>query len=493
MKHPEIRGLSDWRPLARGGLAVVWQARQQPLDRLVAVKVYQPEWDEGYRRWFIREAIAAGRLSGLPGVVTVYDLGILPDGRPFVIMELCPGGSMSQLLKRENPLNEERVRQLGLQLSGALAAVHARGVMHADIKPSNILIDRHGNPRLADFGLAVGTGIGEPEATALRLTPAYAPPEAFWTHRASEAGDVFSLAATLYALLAGVPPRGVCATPVTLEQMVELLLIPIGRIPGVRWDLMGVLMSALTNESADRPTAAQFSEELANVPAAPRLGTQLPRVAVPASVALEPARTPRALVSAESPSRYVASPAASAGPHQRADQVPSARPRQPNRPPERVLALASAALVTMVACSTAWLIGDLGPTSASSVGVSSSERTSRLTDPDLPTSNGTTAPDRTTSGAAARKSIRLKTMAESAQPWETVAIRGTYDGGADTLLRVQRWEAGKWTSFPLPAKTDESGHFSAYVELARPSRYRLRVLDPKDGEKSGSFLLEIRG
>ena len=222
MEHPHIRGLSEWRPLARGGLAVVWEARQLSLGRLVAVKVYQSELDEGDRRRFLREAAAAGRLSDHPGIVTAHDAGILPDDRPYLIMELYPGGSLTQWLKPENRPSEERVRQVGVRIADALAAAHACGVLHRDVKPANILIDSYGNPALADFGLAAVAGAEAAAADALGVTPAYAPPEAFGMQPATEAGDVFSLAATLYALIAGSPPRGVGAAPVALEQMVEV-------------------------------------------------------------------------------------------------------------------------------------------------------------------------------------------------------------------------------------------------------------------------------
>ena len=129
MEHPHIRGLSEWRPIARGRLAVIWEARQMPLDRLVAVKVYQRELDEDDRRRFLQEA-AAGRLSDHPGIVTTHDAGILPDDRPYLIMELCPGGSLIQWLEPENRPSEERVRQVGVRIADALAAVHARGVLH---------------------------------------------------------------------------------------------------------------------------------------------------------------------------------------------------------------------------------------------------------------------------------------------------------------------------------------------------------------------------
>jgi hypothetical protein len=97
------------------------------------------------------------------------------------------------------------------------------------------------------------------------------------------------------------------------------------------------------------------------------------------------------------------------------------------------------------------------------------------------------------SGSAAGEAIQVEDVAASARPFETVRIRGTYRGGAETFLRVQRWEGGKWLAFPLPTKTDKSGQFTAYVELGQPGRYRLRVLDPSSGLTSKPFVLVIKG
>ena len=270
--HPEIRGLSEWRPLARGGFAVVWEARQLSLDRLVAVKVYERELDEGYRRRFLREA-AAARLSDHPGIVTVHDAGVLPDDRPYLIMDLWSGGSLSQWLKPDNRPSQERVRQVGVRIADSLAAVHACGVLHRDVKPANILIDSFGNPGLADFGLAAMAGAETTAADVLYVTPAYAPPEAFGMQPATQYGDVFALAATLYALLAGCPPRNVRGADVALEQMVEVARRPIDALPGVNWHLMDVLMTALSSDPAARPTAAIFRDQLATVPRISKGGT----------------------------------------------------------------------------------------------------------------------------------------------------------------------------------------------------------------------------
>jgi hypothetical protein len=97
------------------------------------------------------------------------------------------------------------------------------------------------------------------------------------------------------------------------------------------------------------------------------------------------------------------------------------------------------------------------------------------------------------SGPAAGEAIQVEDVAASARPFETVRIRGTYRGGAETFLRVQRWEGGKWLDFPLPTKTDQSGQFTAYVELGQPGRYQLRVLDPNSGVTSRPFVLVIEG
>jgi hypothetical protein len=97
------------------------------------------------------------------------------------------------------------------------------------------------------------------------------------------------------------------------------------------------------------------------------------------------------------------------------------------------------------------------------------------------------------SGSAEGETIQLEDPPKSARPFQTVGIQGTYHGGAETFLRVQRWEGGKWLDFPLPTKTDHSGQFTAYVELGQPGRYRLRVLDPDSGVTSKPFVLVITG
>jgi hypothetical protein len=112
----------------------------------------------------------------------------------------------------------------------------------------------------------------------------------------------------------------------------------------------------------------------------------------------------------------------------------------------------------------------------------------------LSSSAGRSPPSDPRSGSPEeRQIIELKHLAKSARPFQTVRIQGIYHGGADTFLRVQRWEGGKWLDFPLPTKTDQSGQFTAYVELGQPGRYQLRVLDPNSGVTSKPFVLVIEG
>jgi hypothetical protein len=97
----------------------------------------------------------------------------------------------------------------------------------------------------------------------------------------------------------------------------------------------------------------------------------------------------------------------------------------------------------------------------------------------------------THTGRREESTIQLEDLPDTARPFEAVRIQGTYGGGADAFLRVERWEGGKWLAFPVPAKTDQSGRFTAHVELGQPGRYRLRVLDPDSGVTSKPFVLVI--
>lgn len=305
--------MADWRAIARGGFAIVWEARQESLNRLVAVKVDERKLDtEAEQRRFLREAGAAGRMSGHPGIVTVHDAGLLIDDRPFLVMELCPGGSLTRWITADPRPSQRRIREVGVRIADALAAAHLLGVLHRDVKPANILIDAYNNAGLADFGLATLIDPDMPlSETVEAITPAYAPPEVFAKKPLTEYADVYSLAATLYAILSGHPPRWSETTEMpSVPEIIKRQKAPIRRIPGVDKTFMDVLLSALAEEPESRPTAAQFRDQLAAL----SLSTQLAPTPQATTEPLEPERDSEPSNTSEAPLRTEWPAAAPAAP-----------------------------------------------------------------------------------------------------------------------------------------------------------------------------------
>ena len=270
---PDIPGHTITGVLGTGGFATVYRGWQIAVGREVAVKVdSRVLLSERDQRRFFREVNAAGRLSGHPNVIDVYDAGKLSDGRPYLVMELCPGGSLNHELHRRGPMSAAQVRGIGIGIADALAAAHSAGVLHRDIKPANILINRFGIVGLADFGLAsIVAASGEQSVTRDALTPAYAPPESFRLEEPTVAADVYSLAATLYALLAGRPPRFPAGagspSPAALLYLHDQ---PAEDVPGVPPGLLAVLRQCLAADPAARlPSAAALRDALAALPEGP--------------------------------------------------------------------------------------------------------------------------------------------------------------------------------------------------------------------------------
>ncbi|GAA3446740.1 serine/threonine-protein kinase [Planomonospora venezuelensis] len=243
--------------LGQGGFGIVYRARQLAVDREVALKVDNRVLvSERDRRRFMREVTSAGALSGHPHVAHVYDAGVLPDGRPYMVLELCPGGSLLDRMRAEGRLDPAEVADIGIRIADALSAAHAAGVLHRDIKPANILVNRYGNVVLSDFGLAtMPSAGGEVSVTRESLTPAYAPPEAFELAEPNAAGDVYSLAATLYALLSGRPPRFPESGVANIAVIMALHRQPIPEIPGVPPELTEVLRQAMATDPARRTSS----------------------------------------------------------------------------------------------------------------------------------------------------------------------------------------------------------------------------------------------
>ncbi|MFC5744176.1 serine/threonine-protein kinase [Actinomadura rugatobispora] len=197
--------------VGRGGMGTVWQAHDEVLGRDVAVKevilphgLTDEERTVHHKRTF-REARTAARL-GHPGVVTVYDV-VEEDGRPWIIMELILARSLDQVIKGEGPLEPRRAAEIGRQMLAALHAAHEAGVLHRDVKPSNVLVTRGDRAVLTDFGIATASGDATLTQTGLVMgSPAYIAPERARGRTAGPASDLWSLGVTLYAMTHGKSP-----------------------------------------------------------------------------------------------------------------------------------------------------------------------------------------------------------------------------------------------------------------------------------------------
>jgi hypothetical protein len=273
---PDIPGHRVASVLGAGGFATVYRCWQIAVGREVAVKVdNRVLLTERDRRRFLREVTAAGRLSGHPHVIDVYDAGTLGDGRPFMVMELCPAGSLSDALRRHGPMPAGQVRDIGVRLADALAAAHASGILHRDIKPANILVNRFGMVGLSDFGLAsIISAHGDQTASREALTPAYSSPETFRGEEPGVLADVYSLAATLYALLSGLPPHFTPGEKAPgFATLMRLHDEPVQDVPGAPPDLMALLRAAMSPDPAMRPqSATALRDALAGRVAAHRTG-----------------------------------------------------------------------------------------------------------------------------------------------------------------------------------------------------------------------------
>ncbi|MEV7072907.1 serine/threonine-protein kinase [Streptomyces sp. NPDC093990] len=244
--------------LGHGGMGTVWRAKDETVDREVAVKEprvpdHLPERERGnaFER-MRREARAAARLDH-PAVVNVHDVAVV-DGRPWIVMELVHGRSLGDALQ-EGTLGAREAAKIGLEVLGALEAAHAAGVLHRDVKPDNVLLGRHDRVVLTDFGIAqiegetsltdTGGFVGSPEFIA---------PERVLGQRPGPASDLWSLGVVLYAATEGVSPFRRSNTPATLQSVLNATPAPPAAAHGPLADAINGL---LQKDPARRPNAAQ--------------------------------------------------------------------------------------------------------------------------------------------------------------------------------------------------------------------------------------------
>lgn len=250
-----------------GGMGVVWRARDERLERLVAVKqlLLQPnlsprETDEARAR-ALREARIAARLHH-PNAIVIYDVAEHEDA-PCLVMEYLPSRSLAAVLSESGCLQVPEVASIGRQIASALAAAHAAQIVHRDVKPGNILITDDGTAKITDFGVSRAAGDVTVTQTGIMAgTPAYLAPEVARGQIPTPASDVFSLGATLYAAVEGRGPFGDTDNPLALLHAVAGGQVQPPWQAGV---LSALLMRLLATDPVQRPDMHRASRELAAV------------------------------------------------------------------------------------------------------------------------------------------------------------------------------------------------------------------------------------
>ena len=196
------------RRAGRGAMGDIYVATDEVLGRDVAIKLLAERYaaDTGIRQRFKREGLAAARISGEPGALTIFDVGEWED-RPFIVMEYASGGSLEDQIRRGGAQAPDRVLRWLEETAMALDAAHRRGIVHRDIKPANLLLDDRGEVRVADFGIASAAEFDSLTLTGTVLgTAGYLSPEQAMGKRATPKSDLYALGVVAYELLSGERP-----------------------------------------------------------------------------------------------------------------------------------------------------------------------------------------------------------------------------------------------------------------------------------------------
>ena len=249
-----------------GAMGVVWKAQDERLGRIVAIKrlivryALSEQLTEETRRRAMREARIAARLQHR-NAIALFDVAE-HEGDPCLVMEFLPSKSLSAVLAERGTLAPQEAAEIGAQAAEALAAAHAVGIAHRDVKPGNILLGDNGTVKITDFGIsrAMDDGTVTTQTGMLAGTPAYLAPEIARGDEATRASDVFSLGATLYHAIEGTPPFGTNTNPLALLHAVASGNVPPPRNAGA---LAPTLMSLMRVDPTERPSMEQAAAALA--------------------------------------------------------------------------------------------------------------------------------------------------------------------------------------------------------------------------------------
>ncbi len=254
--------------IGHGGMATVFRAEDTVLGRVVAIKVLQQHHgdDERLRERFRREARAAAKIAAA-NVVAIHDVGDA-DGRPFIVMEYVAGPTLAAVMKQTPILATARALAIARDIAAGLAAAHAIGVIHRDVKPANVIIDGDGSAKLADFGVAQAA-FEEVDTTQQGVaigSAMYAAPEQGLDTHVTSAADLYSLGIILYTMLAGEPPFAP-GTPVELgiRRLMEPAPSLRSAVPDAVDEVVAVVDNLLAVDPEQRPSDARVVVDALNV------------------------------------------------------------------------------------------------------------------------------------------------------------------------------------------------------------------------------------
>ena len=398
-----------------GGMGAVWLAQDELLGRRVALKqvvtapgVGAAEADQQRQR-ALREGRIAARLSH-PHAISVYDVA-LEHGQPWLVMEYLPSRSLAEVLSEDGVLRVDQAAQIGAQVADALAATHAAGIVHRDVKPANILIGEGGSVeglvKITDFGISHASGdVTLTQTGQITGTPAFLSPEVAQGHQMTEASDVFSLGATLYTCLEGTPPFGMEENALgMLHRVAGGQVVPPRRSGALTLPLEKILAA----DPADRPTMPEVRDELAKLAAGRDGDTTTILLARTDLGSATPARMRTAsfpagaAAAAATPARPVQPPPSAVRPPAPPDRpLAEPAPREPGRRRGRGLWVAAAvAVLVLVGLIALWAVDPFAGNSSDAQGSSTASTSASppTTEPTQPSATSAAQSSAETSAA----------------------------------------------------------------------------------------------
>jgi serine/threonine protein kinase len=476
MAEPKALIADRYRLLDRvgsGGMGVVWEGRDERLERRVALKQLHRQSGasaseaEVANQRAMREARLTARLQH-PHAVPVFD-AVEQDGQLWIVMPFIPSVTLAAVLEQGGPLQPDEAAKVGAQVASAMAAAHAVGIVHRDVKPGNIFIAEDGAALISDFGIA--RALGDATLTSSGMihgTPAYLAPEVARGSGANFASDVFSLGSTLYSALEGSPPFGTGENTIALLHRVASGQFPPPQHSG---PLTPVIMHMLSTETSDRPSMKAAAEALSRLATGGSSGEEALPLAASDAGPKEEVTTPAAYSGHDL--RQATGPTTAAAPKSPAASAPASQAERPTEPRRRRGLAAAVTVVALIGIGivvTALLVNDrraANPTVDTGPSTSAAPASTKLSTPAATPS----APSPTPTASAPQQDPAPKpTQPRSRAPSPTTAptVRGTPTAtqlrGAITsyYALMPRNTDAAWPGMTASYQTNHAGGRQAY-------------------------------